>query len=99
IYLQATGRERPRYARGLAQARAQAKDDLSTTGGRHRPENTSMSKDAQDSLQHLDAMLTLGRDLATESIAVFEHRFDYLHFGSWVLVAGSRHRRVRLVWD
>ena len=48
---------------------------------------------------HCKAFTEFAERLATTSIAIFEHHFDYLCFGSWVVVAGSRHRRVRLTWD
>jgi hypothetical protein len=48
-----------------------------------------MNEDVANSLLHFDAIVALGPHLSAESMAVWEHQFDYMR-GSWVLVAGSR---------
>jgi hypothetical protein len=55
--------------------------------------------DSEASLRHLEAVATLAQRLHQRAIAVLEYRYDFLAFGSWRLVAGSRHRRIRLTWD
>jgi hypothetical protein len=37
--------------------------------------------------------------LAEDDLAIYAFDYDYLTFGSWAMVAGSRHRRVRIQFD
>ena len=55
--------------------------------------------DAAYSLTFLNAVAELATRLAVDRIAVYKLRYDYPAFGSWELVAGRRHSRVRIVWD
>jgi hypothetical protein len=45
------------------------------------------------------AVADLSRRLAEDDLAIYAFDYDYLAFGSWVMVAGSRHRRMRLRFD
>ena len=55
--------------------------------------------DSEEALQHLRRVVSLAERLRAYSIAVYAYQYNYLAFGSWSLVAGNRHRRVRLTWD
>ena len=37
--------------------------------------------------------------LAKRNRSIYEIGYDLLAFGSWVIVVGTRHRRLRLTWD
>jgi hypothetical protein len=45
------------------------------------------------------AVAGLSHRLADDDLAIYSFDYDYLAFGSWTMVAGSRHRRVRLEFD
>lgn len=44
-------------------------------------------------------MASLSQRLADDDLAIYSFDYDYLAFGSWTMVAGSRQRRVRLQFD
>jgi len=58
-----------------------------------------MNNETESSIQHLNLVSEFSRQLAAHEIAIYHHRYDYLAFGSWVIVAGTRKRHVRLTWD
>jgi hypothetical protein len=58
-----------------------------------------MSHDSDATLEHLRRVVSFAECLGPHSMAVFEHHYHYLSFGSWILVAGNRHRRAQLTWD
>ena len=58
-----------------------------------------MAGDAVASEGHLGLMLALAERLGGDGIAIYEHRYHLLAFGSWEVVVGTRHRRRRFVWD
>jgi hypothetical protein len=45
------------------------------------------------------AVAELSGRLVARDIAVYEFTYSYLSFGSWTLVVGSRHRRLRFRFD
>jgi hypothetical protein len=51
------------------------------------------------SLQHLESLLRFARELQGEGIGLYEHSFDAQAFGSFIVVFGRPHERVRFVWD
>ncbi len=58
-----------------------------------------MESDAQSSVSYMKAVLAMAQRLLESDIAIFEHRFHALAFGSWTIVAGRRKERARLSWD
>ena len=58
-----------------------------------------MTNEADSSVQHLEMVSELARRLAGRGVTVYCHAYDYLAFGSWEIVVGTRKRRVRLTWD
>lgn len=56
-------------------------------------------RDATSGVEHSRRMLALTERLAAQGIAVYEHQWFCLMFGSWTLIAGTRHRRFRFQWD
>lgn len=58
-----------------------------------------MISDAQSSVRHIEAVLTLAQRLSASDIAIYEHSYYALVFGSWTIVAGKRKERVRFSWD
>ena len=58
-----------------------------------------MNRDANSFLEHSQQMYSLALSLAENGIAVYEHSYDMLAFGSWVLVLGRRKKRFRFIWD
>lgn len=58
-----------------------------------------MDSDAQDFSQHIAAVLALSQRLAALDIAIYQHNYHALAFGSWTIVAGKRKERIRFTWD
>lgn len=58
-----------------------------------------MISDTQGSVRHIEAVLALAQRLAAADIAIYEHSYRGLAFGSWTIVAGMRKERVRCSWD
>ena len=55
--------------------------------------------DATDSQSIIASISALAEDLASKDVAVYGVAFDYLHFGSWTIETGHRHKRTLLEWD
>ncbi len=58
-----------------------------------------MAIDGATNAAFLSALASLASRLLAKRIAIYRVEYDYSHFGSWTLVAGSRHKRVKLDWD
>jgi hypothetical protein len=58
-----------------------------------------MSVLANGSGSFLSEVAKLSQLLNQHGRAIFEVHYNDLAFGSWVLVAGTRHKRLRLTWD
>ncbi len=58
-----------------------------------------MKDEIERSIQHLEMVSDLAQQLADRGITVYRHTYDYLAFGSWEIVVGTRKHRVRLTWD
>lgn len=58
-----------------------------------------MISDAQNSVKHIEAVLAIAQRLSSSDIAIYEHTYHALVFGSWTIVAGKRKERVRFSWD
>jgi hypothetical protein len=58
-----------------------------------------MTSDAESSVLHLQSVLALANRVAAFGIAIYEHRYAALDFGSWEIVAGTRKNRIRFRWD
>jgi hypothetical protein len=55
--------------------------------------------DAEPTGAFLSELAGLATRLAAAQIAIYRIEYDALHFGSWTIVAGKRHRRVKVDWD
>jgi hypothetical protein len=55
--------------------------------------------DSTESAVFADALAGFAKRLAASRVAIYGVAYDMLHFGSWTLEVGRRHRRVLLVWD
>ena len=51
------------------------------------------------SVEHFQQVFALAQQLSGLGVAIYEHHWDFLTFGSWTIVAGSRHRRFEFCWD
>ena len=60
---------------------------------------TALGNDAEDSATYFGQLAELSRRLDEVGIALYSHRYDFLAFGSWMVEAGTRHRRVRVTYD
>jgi len=60
---------------------------------------TALLSDTEVSKSHFEHLARLSQELGDDGIAVYCHRYDALSFGSWVVEAGTRHRRVRVTYD
>lgn len=58
-----------------------------------------MSNDTDSFIQHADSVLGMARRLAPFGVAIYKCEYLTLTFGSWLVVAGTRHRRLQFSWD
>jgi hypothetical protein len=58
-----------------------------------------MRADAESCLNHLRSLLAMAERLSKLNVAIYEHSFSMLAFGSWNLTAGKRKDRVEASWD
>ena len=58
-----------------------------------------MPDDADSFIQHADSVLSMARRLAPFGVAIYKYEYLTLTFGSWIVVAGTRHRRLQFTWD
>jgi hypothetical protein len=59
----------------------------------------SADDDCGYSAVFFEALAGLAKSLAGNELAIYEASFDYLCFGSWSLVVGTSHRRLRFAFD
>ena len=55
--------------------------------------------DSQSSTDYFKSVASLAERLAKKKVAVYEHRFTYMAFGSWEIVAGRRSKMLRFTYD
>ena len=55
--------------------------------------------DSIESAVFPEALAAFARRLAGKRVAIYGVAYDMLHFGSWTLEVGRRHRRILLAWD
>lgn len=55
--------------------------------------------DAESSASFLSALAAFSNTLNESGIAIYGVAYDFLHFGSWTIEVGKRHRRSLLQWD
>ena len=58
-----------------------------------------MNSDAQSCANHWNKVVALCSELAPLGVAVYEHSYSYLSFGSWTLILGKRKKMLRFNWD
>jgi hypothetical protein len=58
-----------------------------------------MNDDVERSMDQLEVATGIARCLASNGLIVYRCRYDFLAFGSWVIEAGTSHRRLQLVRD
>lgn len=58
-----------------------------------------MHEDIESSVGQLETLTRIARLLAGSGLVVYRCRYDFLAFGSWVIEAGTSHRRLQLVRD
>jgi hypothetical protein len=58
-----------------------------------------INRDANGFLEHSGQIHSLTASLSRDGIAIYEHSYDMLALGSWLLVLGKRKYRFRLIWD
>lgn len=63
------------------------------------PVAVTVDDDSGFSAAFLEELATLANRLLEHDLAIYEVSYNYLAFGSWTLVAGSRHRRLRFEYD
>jgi hypothetical protein len=59
----------------------------------------SADDDCGYSVVFFEALAELSKALAGHELAIYEANFDYVNFGSWWLIAGTSHRRLRFLFD
>lgn len=55
--------------------------------------------DSQSSANYFKSVADLAARLAKKKIAVYDHSFTYMAFGSWKIVAGRREKMLRFTYD
>jgi hypothetical protein len=55
--------------------------------------------DATESAAVLSALHALADRLVAQNLAIYGVAYDFLHFGSWTVEAGRRHKRTLVQWD
>ncbi len=55
--------------------------------------------DSQSSAIYFKAIAGLAERLAKVGIAIYDHKFNYMAFGSWEIVAGRRGKALRFTYD
>ena len=55
--------------------------------------------DSESSVNHLRAVVALSERMKEVGVAIYEHHYYSLVFGSWTIVAGRRKERVKITWD
>lgn len=55
--------------------------------------------DSQSSAEFLKSVAALAGRLTKSRVAIYEHSFDYMAFGSWEIVAGRRKKMLRFTYD
>jgi hypothetical protein len=55
--------------------------------------------DSQSSAAYFKGVASLAERLARTKIAIYEHNFVYMAFGSWEIVAGRRKKMLRFTYD
>ena len=55
--------------------------------------------DSQSSADYFKSVANLAERLAKKKVAVYEHSFTYMAFGSWEIVAGQRKRMLRFTYE
>ncbi len=55
--------------------------------------------DSQSSAYYLRDLASLAERLARRKVSIYEHRFTYMAFGSWEIVAGRREKMLRFTYD
>lgn len=58
-----------------------------------------INRDANSFLEHSRQIHSLAVNLSQDGFAVYEHSYDMLSFGSWLLILGKRKYRFRFTWD
>jgi len=59
----------------------------------------TVGHDSEFSAAFSEALVTLANRLLEHDLAIYEVSYNYFAFGSWTLVVGSRHRRLRFQYD
>lgn len=55
--------------------------------------------DSDPALKHFEAILELGKRMKEIGVAIYEHEYYSLVFGSWTVVVGKRKNRIKFSWD
>ena len=55
--------------------------------------------DSLSSAKYFKDVANLAERLAQQKIAIYEHQFTYMAFGSWEIVVGQRSKMLRFTYD
>jgi hypothetical protein len=58
-----------------------------------------MNPDTEPSANALEGVAEVARLITARGLPVYRCEFDFLAFGSWTIETGTRHRRIRIVYD
>ena len=59
----------------------------------------TVDDDCGFSATFFDALADLAKALLEHDLAVYENQYNYFAFGSWTLIVGTSHRRLRFEFD
>lgn len=58
-----------------------------------------MNKDGDITILHLEMIEWFAEKLIGINLAIYYHEYDQLCFGSWEIILGTRHNRMRIIYD
>lgn len=80
---------------GIVYTRDKVPRDASSAGRAGAPRDDGLPSGPG----HFELLDGLNSSCAAKGITLFSHQYDHLAFGSWTLVAGRAHDRLRFSWD
>ncbi len=54
---------------------------------------------SNSSIEHSRLVGSLAEYCDAHNLTIYKHDYDYLVFGSWIIVIGNDHHRVKFCWD
>jgi hypothetical protein len=49
--------------------------------------------------QHTEFLYRLTEQCEKERLTLYEREYNYMYFGSWIIVIGTSKKRIKIYWD